>query len=738
MALSNPPDHAQIRGQLDRILGAESFASSPQLCRFLKYTVERTLAGEADAIKESVLGTEVCGRPNFDPRYDSVVRATATRLRGKLADYYSNGGSLDEVVIEYPRGGYVPLFRLREETAPSISTEVPAGESAVSATSAIDAPVRRWPAWWLLIPAAAGLLVAGYLVGGRFARTQSAQIPKAAARRFELALPPAMVTAMSRTPGPLAISPDGTKLALALTREGTVNTSLWIHTFENSKWIEVENSLGANNPFWSPDSAEVGYFRASSIWKVKADGTQAQAICRTTELSGQGTWPSSGTIVYAGLGHPLRKVAASGGVPEALSTLAEGELRHAWPQFLPDGDHFLYTSMGANAANSTLYISSLSNPATRQPVLKAHSRALFHDLGDGSGLIVYQGDVSMLAVRFSLSKMAVMGEPFSAGPPVAFNGQFGLSDFSIARDGTFVARYGSGAAMRRLAWMGLDGKVLARSSVEGLYRFPRLSPDGKWIATEIIDVRTGMGSLWIIDRDLETRRKLSSGKESEVGPVWSPDGKSIVFTRGTDLYRRALDGPTADVPLTNDSSMGKLATAWTPDDKVLFRATLPGPKFDVYAVAAKGGAAPVALLDGAADEMDAEVSRDGCMLTYASDEAGRLELYLTAYPLSRANRRIQLSTAGAYGGFWNRDSSQVFFVRSSNRVLVPVDARNGNPAGTERLRFELPDVTFHRGYGLDFDPVTNRILASIPSEEPAITAPVVLTNLPWTIRDSER
>jgi TolB-like protein/ketosteroid isomerase-like protein len=109
------PTRDEVRHQLDRILASEVFKNSDRLSRFLRYVVERTLAGEGDRLKEYVVGTEVFERgEQYDPRVDSIVRVEAGRLRTKLEEYYSGPRSHDPVVIRIPRGGYTPAFERRE------------------------------------------------------------------------------------------------------------------------------------------------------------------------------------------------------------------------------------------------------------------------------------------------------------------------------------------------------------------------------------------------------------------------------------------------------------------------------------------------------------------------------------------------------------------------------------------------------------------------------------------------
>ncbi len=110
-----------IQNEVERILASEKFARSKRLRSLLRFTVAQTLQGNADMLKEYVIGTEVLKKPDsYDPRSDSLVRVLASRLRVKLKEYYSDGGSEDPLVIEFPKGKYVPKFQRREQ----LQTEV--------------------------------------------------------------------------------------------------------------------------------------------------------------------------------------------------------------------------------------------------------------------------------------------------------------------------------------------------------------------------------------------------------------------------------------------------------------------------------------------------------------------------------------------------------------------------------------------------------------------------------------
>jgi hypothetical protein len=132
-----------ILGQLSHILESPIFVHSHRLSRFLRFTVEATLAGQADNLKEYLIGTEVYDRkPPYHPTTDSIVRSEARRLRNKLKQYYESVGKDDSVFIYYRPGGYAPVFRLQRKSPHVIDTSRALGSFLVEGLVAQGLSVR--------------------------------------------------------------------------------------------------------------------------------------------------------------------------------------------------------------------------------------------------------------------------------------------------------------------------------------------------------------------------------------------------------------------------------------------------------------------------------------------------------------------------------------------------------------------------------------------------------------------
>src|SRR5437879_3586550 len=110
--MNNTPTTEEIRATVERMVTSDVFSRSPQLGAFLRFVVEAGLRGKSDRIKGYTIGVEVLRRDqSFDPQADPIVRVEATRLRRTIERYYSGPGAHDTIIVDLPRGSYIPTFR---------------------------------------------------------------------------------------------------------------------------------------------------------------------------------------------------------------------------------------------------------------------------------------------------------------------------------------------------------------------------------------------------------------------------------------------------------------------------------------------------------------------------------------------------------------------------------------------------------------------------------------------------
>lgn len=160
---------ARVQEELQRILASPTFLNARRPSQFLRFIVDETLAGE-ERLKEYLIGVEVFDRPqDYDPKDDPVVRVEAGRLRKKLAEYYAGPGANDTLIIELPKGGYVPVFHERPTTTGHEKTEAETGWQPTSPGQG-GAPVRRNKGFRRIF-AVAGLLSAMVIGGGLYYRS---------------------------------------------------------------------------------------------------------------------------------------------------------------------------------------------------------------------------------------------------------------------------------------------------------------------------------------------------------------------------------------------------------------------------------------------------------------------------------------------------------------------------------------------------------------------------------------
>src|SRR5438874_1108336 len=149
-----PLDESQrlaVQAHLDSVLQSPGFRRNERLSRFLRFVVEQNLAGKDDELKEAVVAIEVFGRkPDYDPKLDSIVRTEASRLRAKLAEYYDSEGKTDPVIIELPKGGYVPAFRFIDKQPPLPQRQTRRPSLRIAATLSamlLIAAIAGWTLW---------------------------------------------------------------------------------------------------------------------------------------------------------------------------------------------------------------------------------------------------------------------------------------------------------------------------------------------------------------------------------------------------------------------------------------------------------------------------------------------------------------------------------------------------------------------------------------------------------------
>jgi Tol biopolymer transport system component len=417
----------------------------------------------------------------------------------------------------------------------------------------------------------------------------------------------------------------------------------------------------------------VAYFADSKLWRTQIEGGVPTVVCDTAFSFGRGTWSRSGVILFAaGAGHGLYQVPSQGGTPKPVTTVdtASLELTHRFPVFLPDGRRFLYSVISGSSESAGVYAASLDHPGRRTRLLPTTGTAVYvPTAGAHPAYLVWARQRTVLTQRIDPESLRLEGEPSAILQNVGMT-QSGETSFSVSANGIIASRQGGGRELR-MAWLHRNGKKEILPVPPGSYGFLRLAPDERRLAFRRGDIGANW-DLWTFDfsRGVMTRLTFDPGTESY--PVWSPDGRHIVFAAGregsSDLYRKDAAAGGADQRLTQEPGV-KAATDWSRDGRfILYRTTSP-MGFELRFLDLQSGRTSPAL-ETANGISSGRFSPDGKWIAYASNESGRVEIYVQAF--GRPGGKWQVSNAGGNHPTWTDDGSRIVFVTTGgfSSVLV--------------------------------------------------------------------
>jgi serine/threonine protein kinase len=522
--------------------------------------------------------------------------------------------------------------------------------------------------------------------------------PAPAVRSF--ILPPSGTSFVTSSPlsGPPVLSPDGTRLAFSARDDK--GTMLYIRPLTSVTAQPLAGTEDAGFPFWSPDGREVGFFAGGKLKKIDASGGPPQILCDATVGRG-GAWSKGGVIVFAAGGwEPLLRVSAAGGAAEPASKLdvSRAENSHRWPSFLPDGDHFLFLARSSRGIQeNALYIGSLGS-LNAKLLMKGESTAIYVP-----DYLLFLRNQTLMAQPFNARRLEITGPPVPIAEHVAYTAGTNRPIFSASDNGTLVYQTGSAEEGWRLLWYGRDGKQTGSVSSLDRYFDPELSPDGTRLAVTLY-VAQGTADVWIFDLLRSTKTRLTFGSSRQFHPVWSIDGKTIVYnsnvTGSPHIYAKAADGSGAEKALLRTDATGEYAECFSPDQRYLVytrAAPTPGTGLDIWALSLFGDRKPFPIVQTPFNDVEPRVSPDGKWMAYQSSESGRDEIYITAFPGGGVKWQIS-NTSGSFPR-WRRDGKELFFLDGGDNLMSVDISTSGNTIrpGTPQALFRARAAQGARG-----------------------------------------
>ncbi len=578
-------------------------------------------------------------------------------------------------------------------------------------------PSRAWLPWVVVAPFA---LAAAALAFVHFRENA----PEAPLTRLSIT-PPEKNGFPDASGTPAAVSPDGRQIVFeAVSSEG--KSRLWLRPLDSLTAQPLAGTENALLPFWSPDGKWIGFFSSNKLKKVGLSGSPPTALADAPNPRG-GTWSPDGVIVFAPTPFSLAAVSQSGGAVRILSP-PDAKTGRRFPRFLPDARHFLYL-VDATGGEYIIAIGSLDSSKNDRILPGAVDS--FAEYAQGQ-LLFTRGN-TLLARPFDSKKLAFTGDAIPVVEQVEVDGPFtGLARFSVSGNGVLVYRTALGNS--RLTWLDRTGKRLGTLGDAGIFfGRPQFSPDRKTVAVAAREVSGGNLDIWLYDVSRGLRTRFTFDPADDLEPVWSPDGRTIVFrsSRGGagNLFRKQADGSGTEELLYADDHI-KLPYSFSPDGKYLaFERQDLKTGLDILILpdplAKPGTSKPYPLVRTEFNEGDPTFSPNGLWMAYTSNESGRDEVYVAPFPGPGGKR--QVSTAGGSAPLWRPDGNELFYYAAENRLMAAeVDAKGG------AFEVKKVDALFGPliGNGLDVSADGQRFLSAVAPEGESGEPLTVVLN--WT------
>jgi len=554
--------------------------------------------------------------------------------------------------------------------------------SGINTASALTmAPV---PLWRRATPVALGLALAAAAAIAAWTLKPSAP-PSTAVTRFPFTLPAGQqFTNMGRLV--VAIAPDGSQLVYV------ANNRLYLKPMSEMSSIAIQGTEiapGVMNPVFSPDSRSIAFYSNAdkTLKRIAVSGGAAVTIGAIDAAPFGVSWGTDDELLIGQGARGIVRLSASGGKAETIVTVKENEQAHG-PWMLPGGNAIVFTlatlatgSVGEDRWDTARIVAQSLTSGERRVLIEGGSDARYVP----NGYLVYARSGTILAVPFDAQELTVTGGPVPVLEGVARPiGATGTSQFSTSDNGSLVFVPGaSGLQLQQLTWFDRTGKVLATPGDPAGFAGLNVSPDGNRVAAHRHE--QGGGDIWVYDASTRAPMRLTFDPSQDNGmPVWSPDGRRIVFqslrSGKWGLYEKNSDGTGAEALLI-ESALVKFPMAWSRDaQSIAYGVVDPKTLGDLWLLPRGGDRTASPLLDSKFGENFPQFSPDGKWLAYMSSESGAPQIYVRSFP--KGDGKWQVST-GAYGIFprWRSDGKELFYVTDITQGDVMSVAVNGSGSG---------------------------------------------------------
>ena len=505
------------------------------------------------------------------------------------------------------------------------------------------------------------------------------------------------------------LSPDGTRLVYV--SQGR----LFTRRLDQPSATELLGTQGASAPFFSPDGQWIAFFAQGKLKKISVEGGAAITLCDAGNARG-GSWGEDGNIIAAlGTAGGLSRIPSAGGPPTLVTELQTGEVSHRWPQILPGGKAVLFT---ASTAATGLYTANIEVMSLADHRRKTIQRGGTFGRYLPSGHLIYVNRGTLFAVPFDVDRLEVHGTPSPVLEQVGYNATYGWAQFDFSQTGTLIYRSGeAGGGLLTVQWLDATGKTQPLLAKPDSYQRPQLSPDGNRLAISTTDI-------WVYEWQRDTMTRLTFGPAASTYPIWSPDGRYILFQAPGGMFWTRSDGSGRPQPLTQ-SKNPQYPWSFTGDGKRLaFDELTPENQYDIWTVPLESDGAglragkPEPLLQTPFNERQASFSPDGRWMAYASNESGSYQVYVRAFP--DKGGKWQISNSGGVHPVWTRNGRDLFFRTEENQIMVAGYTVKGDSFVADKPRVWSEKRIANIGVLANYDlaPDGKRIAALMPAGTP--------------------
>ena len=503
--------------------------------------------------------------------------------------------------------------------------------------------------------------------------------------------------------GFLEISPDGKRLVVMLVADG--KQQLYLRSFDSDVLQPLTGTFNARSPFWSPDSRSIAFFADGKLKVIPAAGGPTQVLCDETGGGQGGSWSRDGVILLAIDGGILQRTDAKGGACRPLGN--DANLRGAYPTFLPDGDHFFYVSQARlDEGLPGVYLATLKDPFGHK-IVSDRSSVVYAPPVTRNGLahVLFLRQNALMAQPFDEASFQPVGDPFVLLPSASstFNSIQVAASASV--DGTLVYLAGRSREMQ-LTWFDRTGKDLGKVGPPAAQRAPNLSPDGTMVTVERQEP-DGTTFTWLHDFSRNSESRLTAAEFRGAGnAVWLSDGNHIWLTavgpEGAGLYEKDLRSGKIKL-LQVVASAERQRNRITMSDVsrggrfLIFSDTDPKTRSDIWYAPIESGSlnldAAVKIEATAATESQAQLSPDGKLLAYYSDETGEGQVHIRPFPSGEQVWTVP-SQAVTREPRWRGDGKELYYISLGSRETISVMATSVTTDARGGVRFGTPEKLF--------------------------------------------